>query len=489
MSEYLGYRPSEVKTQDTAEAYDARWFDTIEKYGSFETESYLSGESEISKDVRAKEKKDFLKTYAQNIHINPRIEYPRLGVVEPGTEEERGERTIDIDEYQRQLMQLKETIKSEEPNETVRQQYIYKINEKLASLRLLKAAQEGDMRRFKHYSEFVFGAPNKEIFDYTVTIIRTKAEAALQSDNADLKAAAQDVLDVLPDTHSETQFTTPSIDEIQLMQTKVIDTLGERFRSEPFEGKKVASEIVEFLNGAFEEHGARDQWEAIETFGTSTAMSADQETQQVKVPTSRELSSTDLYSKTGHEFTHALRRINGQRSRFKLAGLGLHRYLKAEEGVTTGTELALKGSEFKEFAGEPLYLAIGLGYGIDGTPRDFYDTFHIMEKCSIFKILSARKNKEYDLDEIKEKANTNAWNNCQRAFRGSDFQTPGAVFTKDLVYRDGNIEFWLWHKDHPEDVCRLYVAKHDQTRPDHVEALLELGVFDEASYTQAIQQE
>lgn len=488
MPERFSYQPPVEPTRDGFEAYDARWFETIEMYGSFETESYLSGESEISKEVREKQKKDFLQTYAQNVHINPRIEYPRLGVVEPGTEEERGEKIIDIEEYHSQLMQLKETIKAEETNEMVRQQYIYKINEKLASLRLLKAAKEGDMRRFKHYSEFVFGTPNKEIFDYTIANVRSKAEAALQSDNQDLREAAQDLLSALPNAQSEAQFDTPSIDEIQLMQTKVIDTLGERFRRQPFEGKKVASEIVEFINGAFVEHNASDQWEAIETFGSSTAMAADQETQKVKVPTTRELGSRDLYAKTGHEFTHALRRINGQRSRFKLAGLGLHRYLKAEEGVTTGTELALRGTEFKEFAGESLYLTIGLGHGTDGTPRDFYDTFRIMEKYFTFKSLSLKK-KEYDLVETKEKAKTSAWKNCQRAFRGSDFQTPGAVLTKDLVYRDGNIEFWLWHNDHPDDVSRLFVAKHDQTRPDHVEALLELGVFGEASYNQAIEQE
>jgi hypothetical protein len=84
------------------------------------------------------------------------------------------------------------------------------------------------------------------------------------------------------------------------------------------------------------------------------------------------------------------------------------------------------------------------------------------------------------LDELsaQKKATNSAWSVTVRAFRGTDSKTPGACFTKDIIYREGNIAIWeTLHKNLPE-MQRWNVGKYDPSNPRHLWVLDQLGITD-----------
>ncbi len=77
------------------------------------------------------------------------------------------------------------------------------------------------------------------------------------------------------------------------------------------------------------------------------------------------------------------------------------------------------------------YMAIALGWGVDGCPRDFSETFQTLWPI----IKEAGKHST-------EEAKMRAFDECVRAFRGGLPNVAGAVLTKDIVYMEGNVGLW-----------------------------------------------
>lgn len=163
-----------------------------------------------------------------------------------------------------------------------------------------------------------------------------------------------------------------------------------------------------------------------------------------------------------------MRRHNGERSKLKLLGVGLDRYVKGEEGVATYAEQQVTGAT--EFAGISKYFSIAVAKGFDGKPRNFRQTFEIIRDYNIATL----KNGE----SLVSRAETAAWNECVRIFRGTSGHTPGAVFTKDLAYL-GNRDIWQLVSTNSEVVLTFSIGKFDSTNPLHVAALTQLGILDE----------
>ena len=74
-------------------------------------------------------------------------------------------------------------------------------------------------------------------------------------------------------------------------------------------------------------------------------------------------------------------------------------------------------------------------------------------------------------------ATDQAWNRSMRVYRGSTGTTPGAVYTRDIIYLEGNKQMWrLLDTDaviHPDWLA----GKYDPTNSTHVESLKELGIL------------
>ncbi len=204
-------------------------------------------------------------------------------------------------------------------------------------------------------------------------------------------------------------------------------------------------------------------------------ISVNQEKKSVEVPEKRKLSFRALKGLIAHEIgTHAARRIRGERTRLKMLGLGLDRYEGGEEGVATLREQVLEG-EVKDFSGFDGHFAIGLATGVDGQPRDFRQTFEVLKKYYQLQSMLRGVVKE----EAEKKAADSAWSRCVRTFRGTNSQTPGTCFTKDIVYREGNIAVWESVAKNAPEMSRWDVGKYDPSNPRHIWVLDQLNITDE----------
>lgn len=192
------------------------------------------------------------------------------------------------------------------------------------------------------------------------------------------------------------------------------------------------------------------------------------------IPESRSLVKDKVTGLIVHEVgTHVARRINGERSRLKLLSIGLDRYEPGDEGVATMREQALS-QKVDDFSGLDGHLAIGLALGLDGQPRDFRQVNEILGKYYLIRNLLSGKT----FTEAQEKANNSAWSRSVRTFRGTDCKTPGVCFTKDIIYRQGNIGAWEIIKKKPDEMARFNIGKYDPSNSRHLWILEQLGITD-----------
>ncbi len=340
-------------------------------------------------------------------------------------------------------------------------------------IRMLHASESGDMRKFKKYSEFVYGKPSEDIFGYTVNSIRSEATLNLASDDETIQAAARELLEILPSElpHHEISLI-PNDEAIASMRQATLESAGDLI--ELPEGTTFdASSIKTTFDSALETLKA-DGWQVVIDTSSKSGISVDQEKQQVKIPEGRTLTPNKLQTLIVHEIgTHVKRRVTGERSKLKLLGLGLDRYETGEEGVATAREQAMSG-KVDDFAGLDGHLAIGLAYGLDGTPRNFREVYEVLKKYYKLTSLVGKEAKE----TVEDKSSDKAWNRCVRTFRGSDSKTKGACFTKDIVYREGNIGTWNVIRNNPQEMARFDVGKYDPSNPRHIWILETLGIED-----------
>lgn len=441
-------------TIQTQEKIDDNWYPIFKEIGSFEAFDYLDGD----KNFRIEQKNKFLEGEIEN----PNLDYPKLDL-------------DDLKNREAKLRELRREIKSTETDPLISQIYRWKINEKIAELEMLQATASGKMRNFKRYSEFVYGKPSPKIFAYTVQSIRAEIKRQLESEDPQIQNTAKQLAELLPEIPDQVQISpSPEEKSVLFAQKQTLNELGNLVDIPEIKDEYNAEEIKNIFESALKKLEAQG-WQVVIDKSSKTGVSVSQEEMKVKVPESRKLLFKKLQTLVAHEIgTHVARRINGERSKLMLLGLGLNRYEKGEEGVATMREQAI-GGEVKDFAGMPGHLAIGLGIGVDGKARNFREVYNILEKYFTFQSLIKGKN----LEEVKEKAQNDAWNRCVRTFRGTDCQTQGVCFTKDIVYREGNIGIWDVIGKNPDEMMRFRVGKYDPANPRHIWILNQLGITEE----------
>lgn len=434
------------------EQLDAKWYDRFEKIGSFQAYEYFNGD----KKYRNEQKEKFL---TGNID-NPELDYPELKLDK-------------IEELEAGLLELKKDILAEEENETVREVYRWKINEKIAELRMMKAAENGDMRRFQKYSEFVYGKPEKEIFLYTLDNIRKQLESDKNSENVNVAQASNELDSLLPkDSDTVHSIKLPDQSVVEMVSGDTMGVVGDLVHLEGVKETLDSDDIKKLFEEALKSLGSED-W-SVELSENKASITANQEQKQIQVPVDKKLVLDKMRSLLAHEVvTHVARRVNGERSRLKLLGLGLDRYEKGEEGVATLREQGVKG-EVEDFSGMDGHLAISLAYGVDGKKRNFRDVYAILEK---YIFLTELKNGK-SIEDAEKAAQDKAYDRCVRTFRGTDCKTPGAVFTKDIVYREGNIGVWDVVAKNKDELIRFSVGKYDPSNERHLWVLDTLGISD-----------
>lgn len=432
---------------NNSKAYDAHLYDDFAEVGSFQSYDYLNGNPDYREDQKSK----FLSGEIEN----PVLDYPDLD-------------SDWLSETEVKLVQQKQNIIENEQDNFIKQVYRWRLNEKIAEIRMLRAVSTGEMSRFRRYSEFVYGEPSKEIFAYTINNIRQKALESVGSENEDLKAAAEELLEALPDLEDVSGLTTPSAHTIEQATRQTTQELGSLIDVIDDKEKLDANQIKEAFESALKTLGVTD-WEVVIDSETSrTAISVNQETKTVNIPEGRQATAKKVATLILHEIgTHVARRVNGEKSRLMLLGLGLDRYERGEEGIATMREQAY-AKKVDDFSGLDGYLAISLAIGVDGKPRDFRQVYEVLDKYYTFKNLQSGKTK------AEAEANQSAWTRSVRTFRGTDCKTPGVAFTKDAVYREGSIAIWDLISNYPDQMKEFNQGKYDPTNPRHIWILEEL---------------
>ncbi len=437
-------------------AYDKQWYHLITLNRSYNDPfTYLGGEAKH----RKQQKEDFISGKIKN----PVLDYPDINIK-------------DIDKREKKLLEIKEYILKKEKREFVRQAYRWRINEFIAGFRMLKATAAGDTKKFQRYTEYIYGKPSVDIFSYSVEKIRANVEKYLDSDNLNQQRAAQEFFDALPTNLPEAKaIHLPDQDTVACAKKIIDEEFSNLFELPPGKEELDAEDIRLIASQILKDKKAFD-WEAIITDGGSgSSMSVDQERKKFKIPETKTSSPPNFTKTARHEAGgHFFRRIQGEQSRLRLLGIGLDRYDMGEEGVTTVTEQATEGT-VEEFAGLSSHLAISLAVGLDGKPRNFRDTYEWMKKY--FTFLKVKNGK--DLTTAETEAQSNAWAICVRTFRGTDCSTPGVCFTKDIVYREGNIRIWGVLEENPDEAHRFSMGKYDPANNRHIWILNQKAISDQ----------
>ena len=111
---------------------DDPWFERFNTIASFQDYELFEGK----KQTREIQKEQFLSGELEN----PTLDYSKL-------------EGFNLDKREKLLLDLKNEIKQNENSEVLKKTYLWKINEKIAEVRMLKATQEGNDRRFSKYSK------------------------------------------------------------------------------------------------------------------------------------------------------------------------------------------------------------------------------------------------------------------------------------------------------------------------------------------------
>ena len=454
--------PTLPTTGQGREAIDERWYGRFERIGSFQAYEYLSGTKEYVIDDTENPKAGLLeqqrRLFFQGVIDAPKRRYPKL-------------EKFDLKKQEQELLALKREIHANEQNQTVRSAYIWKINEKIAELRMLRATREGNDQRFTRYSEFIYGRPDDSLYQYTLFELSKKIRRALHSDNPLICEIAQrfksNILGNRTDRGDEQLNLDDASGSLELISSSDNPI---RFPQKHTPRKEELDKTLldyQSIIEAFEEALVQYRisgW-TVTKVENSTAISLNQETKSIAIPKTRKLTRQKLSGLIAHEIgVHVLRREHGERSRLRLLGLGLDRN-GDDEGIAMFEEQKITGGN--EYAGFGYYFAISLARGLDGTPRNFREVFDIL---SDYFILTGSK---------IEQAKNSSWTLCLRVFRGTTGLTRGACFTKDLSYRKGNIDAWQLVSQNALEVRRFSVGKYDPANPRHIFILDQIGITSE----------
>lgn len=445
------------------EALDAHWYTRLRACDA----PGVIGAIEIPDEMVKAERTKFYDGEVEN----PTFAYPHIDPQQ-------------LDKSEASLLALKQDLLREEPDKTLRNLYRWKINEDLASVRMLRQtailadenSSEEDraraMRRFTHYSEFVYGAPDRNVFDYVLGEFHAVGEAAQASEDEAVREAAKELVAVLPKPAAAPTYALPGPDSFAAAQADLLARHGDSFAAIDPEQSYDAEAAAEVFRGALVDIGARGWW--VDPSNPDKAyMATSWQSRRQDVAPNAKYTAKRLGELLAHEtFGHVVTFEVGSRSKLLLLGIGLDRHEGPEEGVATVREQTAPGNtEVKAFVNLERQLAIGLARGLDGTPRDFRGTYEVLEKWYRLKALQEGKRSYGSI------ARNNAFLRCRRTFRGTDCQTPGAAFTKDIGYPEHNIAVWQSVERTPVTLKLFDIGKFDRTSRRHLNSLGELGIL------------
>ena len=280
---------------------------------------------------------------------------------------------------------------------------------------------------------------------------------------------------VLPGPQPFNITSLPDEDTINLANEQTVTEFGDLINLSPETDELKPEEIAEAFEHALVRFQA-DGWRVeIDPKLGKQSITVRQGSKRVLVPAEHNVKKNVVDGLIIHEIgTHVLRRLNGERTKLKLLGLGLDRVGPGEEGIGVTREQAIK-KEVRDFRGLAGHFAISLAVGLDGQPRNFRAVYEILNK--LYKFNNVFEGQDQTIAE--QEAREEAWRRCVRTFRGSDCKTPGICSHRDIYYREGNIAVWNLIRNNPEEMFRFSIGKYNPANSRHLWVLKELGITDQ----------
>ncbi len=432
-------------------AIDEKWFATINKIGSFESYRFLDGNIKF----RNRQKELFLEDKIKN----PTPDYPFL------------KKNI-LKKIKKNLKNLKTVFCKKEKKIIIRKSYKLKIDEKMSEIEMLEAVARKNFKKFMDYSVNLYGRPSKKIFNHAIFQLKLKIKKHPVSKNFYLRKASRELWSILPSNkYPGSKLTHPSKKEISLIRYEILKEFKLLIKFKKTTSLFDAAQIKKIFKKKLKEMDVNG-WKIRMNSINGVSIYVDQRKKEIIIPKLKKVYNNGMRHLLIHEIgTHVLRRENGEKSKLKLLGLGLDNSEIAEEGIATVREQATDG-KFEDFSGVEGFLAVSFAAGLDGKRRDFRETFEIMKKYYLFSSLCSGEKYE----EAEKYAKLAAWDRCVRTFRGTDCKTPGVCFTKDIIYRQGNINIWNVIKNNPEEIKRFSIGKYDPANPRHIWILDQLEI-------------
>ena len=160
---------------------------------------------------------------------------------------------------------------------------------------------------------------------------------------------------------------------------------------------------------------------------------------------------------------HVQRRHKGKKSKLQLLSVGLKGYEVFEEGLADCIE-QIVSNKFRDFSGFDKYLALSLALGeLDGCKRDFKDTYNFLQN----HFFERYKTKQH-INDPYFLSTKRAWNLAWRIFRGGNPNIAGCCFTKDKIYREGNVKVWEQILSNKINWNRVFTGKYDGFNKEQV---------------------
>lgn len=376
---------------------------------------------------------------------------------------------VHIDEHLEDIDALQAVVQAYS-DEVVRRAYLPKLEETRAKYELLRAALEGNDRAVIDASVRMYGNPRDDIFHYSQGQLREYMDRVEEVYGT--HPVVRSALDTLRPCVASTVLAHYSFDLITFPEVRTYDN----------QPPLTAEQIRTLCEDAFVREGI-DTWQVlIDAPGERMTFNTNQDMRTVFIPSDGDLlhrkhllTKERVAAIVAHEIgTHVVRRERGADSPLALLGVGLAGYLKGEEGIATYAEQVRDGT--RHFAGGLGYLAVGWAVGLDGTPRTFRGLYEVLVPYCIITAVEHAMTYQRDiaLEAIEQRAKRQAWARCVRTFRGTSGSTPGACFTKDIVYREGNIAIWELVAKNPSVVDTFSLGKFDPANPDHTQLLKDL---------------
>ena len=380
---------------------------------------------------------------------------------------------VNLDHYKACLTQserLRSDIDSTETNGLLREVYLDAIKDLTATIELIIAGSIGDKERFASANAVLYDKPDEHVFMALCHWIRSDAQKALSSENTDLHALAQKVLDLVPQLDDNHQVLIPSENVFyQVRQTHrqvngyynlLFGTndipLGAYFTQS--EGDAICRDILANIGA--------DEYTV--TSSENNVWAVMRSRKELVRPAGYRLDHDEFIGIVSHEIgSHILEEVNGQKQRLKLLGTGLAGFEKGNEGRAFLREQIVYDSErtfLGQFAWEYivlLHLSVSLASGVRTKRYTFVELYETLHALYAFwrekRMPQATNNEQFALEE--------AWHLAVRIMKGTDGL--GGAYMKDTVYLEGNIRCWQLAADDPNSILFGDKGMFDVTNERH----------------------